>query len=170
MSSASVFFTDYEYASGSAENSTTNLVRKLTQKYGSDEFVNYEYTYDVNGNIINIRENGTTVATYGYDELNQLTFVSDRNTCLYTSFSYDNAGNITSVKEYRLSTASWSTLSLISEKNYAYSSTWEDELTEFDGDTITYDEIGNPLNYRDVMTFKWQNGCKLVFFFDHNMY
>ena len=31
-----VFNTDYEYANGKAENSTTNLVSKYSQSYGSD--------------------------------------------------------------------------------------------------------------------------------------
>ena len=52
----SVFFTNYEYAGGKSENSTTNLVSKLTQKYGSDELVNYEYIYDKNGNITEIKQ------------------------------------------------------------------------------------------------------------------
>ena len=51
----SVYFTQYEYADGKAENSTTNLVSKLIQKYGNNELVNYEYFYDGNGNIYRIK-------------------------------------------------------------------------------------------------------------------
>ena len=65
-----VYFTQYEYADGNAENSTTTLVSKLTQKYGADELVNYEYTYDGNGNITQIYENGTLAHKYTYDSLN----------------------------------------------------------------------------------------------------
>lgn len=28
---------------------------------------------------------------------------------------------------------------------------WKDKLTSYDGKTITYDAIGNPLSYRDGM-------------------
>ena len=39
--------------------------------------------------------------------------------------------------------------------------TWSDLLTNFNGQTITYDEIGNPLQYRDGMSFTWDNGRQL---------
>ena len=35
-------------------------------------------------------------------------------------------------------------------------------LTSFNGQAITYDEIGNPLTYRDGFTFTWQNGRRLA--------
>ena len=40
-----VFNTDYEYADGKAENSTTNLVSKYSQSYGSDGVLSYDYSY-----------------------------------------------------------------------------------------------------------------------------
>lgn len=40
-------------------------------------------------------------------------------------------------------------------------STWSDLLTSFNGQTITYDEIGNPLQYRDGMSFTWDKGRQL---------
>ena len=158
----SVFFTDYEYANVGTTNATTNLVSKLTQKYGNNEIVNYEYFYDGNGNISSIKQNGTEIAIYSYDELNQLTWSADRNTGLYTQINYDNAGNITSVKEYNLSTTSWSPNGLISEKTYVYGdSDWKDKLTSYNGTTIDYDANGNPLNYRDGMIFDWITGRSL---------
>ena len=158
----SVFFTDYEYANVGTTNATTNLVSKLTQKYGNNELVNYEYFYDGNGNISRIKQNGTEIARYSYDELNQLTWSADRNTGLYTQINYDNAGNITRVREYNLSTISWSPNGLISEKTYVYGdSDWKDKLTSYNGTTITYDEVGNPENYRDGMVFEWITGRSL---------
>ena len=53
-----VFDTDYEYANGKAENSTTNLVSKYSQSYGSDSVLSYDYSYDANGNITEIKQNG----------------------------------------------------------------------------------------------------------------
>ncbi len=50
------------------------------------------------------------------------------------------------------------------EKNLAYTdSEWGDLLTSFNGTTITYDEIGNPLSYYNgsSYTFTWE-GRKLV--------
>ena len=47
-------------------------------------------------------------------------------------------------------------------KTYGYTdSTWGDLLTSFNGQTITYDEIGNPLQYRDGMSFTWAKGRQL---------
>lgn len=34
-------------------------------------------------------------------------------------------------------------------------------LTIHNGQTITYDDIGNPTDYRDGMTFEWSNGRQL---------
>ena len=39
--------------------------------------------------------------------------------------------------------------------SYTYDSAWKDKLTSYDGQTITYDEIGNPLSYRGY-TLTWQ--------------
>ena len=159
----SVFFTDYEYKNGKTDNSTTNLVSKLTQKYGSNQLVNYEYSYDGNGNIVQIKQNGTIIAKYSYDELNQLVWSADRNTGLYTQIIYDNAGNITNVREYNLSTVSWAPNGLKSEKKYTYGDTnWKDMLTTYNGTAITYDAMGNPLSYRDSIKFTWKNGRQLA--------
>lgn len=53
-----MFNTDYEYADGKTENSTTNLVSKYSQSYGSDSVLSYDYSYDANGNITEIKQNG----------------------------------------------------------------------------------------------------------------
>ena len=39
--------------------------------------------------------------------------------------------------------------------------TWVDKLDSFTGTGIDYDEIGNPLNWRDSMTFSWEYGRRL---------
>ena len=46
--------------------------------------------------------------------------------------------------------------------SYAYGNTgWKDLLTSYNGQSITYDTIGNPLSYRG-MTLTWQNGRQLA--------
>ena len=48
-------------------------------------------------------------------------------------------------------------------KNYTYgNSEWKDLLTAYNGETITYDNIGNPLTYRNGLNFTWQNGRQLA--------
>ena len=47
--------------------------------------------------------------------------------------------------------------------DYAYTNTnWKDRLTEYNGQAITYDRIGNPLTYRDGMTMTWKRGRQLT--------
>ena len=153
------FLTQYEYINGSNTNSTTNLVRKLTQQYSNNELVNYQYIYNDNGDVTQVYENGIKVAVYTYDELNQLTWYADKNTELYKYFLYDNSGNITKVKEYRLSGTGWYPNGLIAENTYTYGDTnWKDKLTTYNNYAIIYDENGNPLSYRDGMSFTWVNG------------
>jgi YD repeat-containing protein len=42
-------------------------------------------------------------------------------------------------------------------------------LTAYNGQTITYDAIGNPLTYRDGMSFTWKNGRQMATF-DNSAY
>ena len=39
---------------------------------------------------------------------------------------------------------------------------WKDLLTSYNGNTITYDAIGNPLNWgTDISNMQWKNGRRL---------
>ena len=158
----SVFFTDYEYVSGTEENSTTKLVSKLTQKYGADELVNYEYTYDGNGNITQIYENGTLAHKYTYDILNQLREEYDYINKFYINYSYDSAGNLQAKNQQYLEPTYGYPSGSPTGNVYEYTDTeWKDKVTKINGDTITYDESGNPLSYRDDMTITWEHGRQL---------
>lgn len=155
----SIFFTDYEYVSGTEENSTTKLVSKLTQKYGADELVNYEYTYDGNGNITQIYENGTLAHKYTYDILNQLREEYDYINKFYINYSYDSAGNLQAKNQQYLEPTYGYPSGSPTGNVYEYTDTeWKDKVTKINGDTITYDESGNPLSYRYDMTITWEHG------------
>ena len=81
--------------------------------------------------------------SYTYDSLNQLKTVT-RNS-VTTEYSY-SGGNITEVKQNG-----------VIIKSYTYGdSEWKDLLTEYNGQTISYDGIGNPILYRGK-TLNWQN-------------
>ena len=48
-------------------------------------------------------------------------------------------------------------------RSYTYGdSNWKDKLTGWNGQSFTYDAIGNPLSYRDGMSFTWENGRQLA--------
>ncbi len=54
-------------------------------------------------------------------------------------------------------------------KSYTYDdSSWGDLLTSNNGDTITYDAIGNPLQYRNGISFTWANGRQLKSYTKNN--
>lgn len=142
----------------SNENSILNSVYTYSDKgiskieYQDGKAINY--FYDNNGNIQTITENGEEKASYEYDGLGQLTrenSVYANKTVVYT---YDNAGNILKADEYAYTNSELG--KVILTKNYSYEDAeWKDLLTSFNGQNITYDEIGNPLSYRDGMQFTW---------------
>lgn len=100
----------------------------------------WSYSYDENGNLTGITD-GNTSNSYAYDALNQLT-TANHNGKSY-SYTYDKGGNILS------KTVEGETV------EYSYTDTaWGDLLTAYNGESITYDTIGNPLTYRG-MTFTW---------------
>lgn len=136
--------TTYSYLPGSDPTKTTTLVGSMQN--GNDTF---DYSYDENGNITSISKNNAVVESYTYDAKNQLLSVT-RGSDVW-NYSYDSNGNILSVNKNGAS-----------EKSYSYTDTnWKDKMTAFNGSTITYDAIGNPLQYRDGITFTWANGRKL---------
>ncbi len=107
-----------------------------------------QYTYDAMGSITQISEDGVVKRSYTYDAMNQLT--SETRNGVTETYTYDNGGNILSRTRGGV-TDTWS-----------YESTlWKDLLTSYNGQAITYDEIGNPLSYRDGMTMTWEHGRQL---------
>ena len=137
---------------------TTALVKRVTA--GS---AYADYTYDANGNILTISENGTLKVTYHYDALNRLVRednVWENKTICYT---YDIGGNMLSWKEYAYTTGTIAASTVPTLTNtYTYGNTsWKDQLTSFNGMPITYDAMGNPLTYK-YWTLGWEKGRQLV--------
>ena len=135
--------TTYTYQDVGTDKTTT-----LLKSVNNSGFGELGYEYDAVGNITQITKNGTVQETYTYDALNQLKTVTHNG--ITTEYNYQN-GNITSVTQNG---------TVI--KTYGYTnSSWSDLLTSFNGQTITYDEIGNPLQYRDGLSFTWAKGRQL---------
>ena len=154
-----VFNTDYEYANGKAENSTTNLISKFSQLYGSDSVLSYDYSYDANGNITEIKQNGKVINKYTYDSLNELKDEYDYVNKFYINYSYDGAGNLQNKYEQALDPNYGYPTGTQHGNTYEYTDTsWKDKLTKVNGSNISYDANGNPLSYRDGMSFEWENG------------
>ncbi len=94
--------------------------------------------------------------------MNQLVRADDLVKNCTEVYTYDNGGNILSVTTYPLTWGSLDGVTATKTVNYGYDDTnWKDKLTSYDGQAITYDEIGNPLSYRGY-TLTWQNGRQLA--------
>lgn len=84
---------------------------------------------------------------YAYDGLNQL--IREDNAVLgkiYT-FTYDTAGNITEKKILNRTALGVGVLEQTIPYEYAATG-WRDRLTSYNGESITYDALGNPTTYR----------------------
>lgn len=139
-----VFVRNYTYKNASAVQ-TTGQISQL-QYSGLLENQAYGYTYDAAGNVSTYSAPGKTTVTYTYDAQGQLLSAVGDQTYTYT---YDSVGNIRTANGH----------------TYAYgASWWPDLLTAYDGQTISYDNIGNPLNYfnGNHWTFTWENGRSLA--------
>ena len=115
----------------------------------------YEYKYDAHSNITDVTKDGVLQYHYGYDMMNQLVSVDDKLSGKVYNYTYDAGGNLIS----ETVTDSNGTTSNAYEYN---NSNWGDVLTSYNGQNITYDEIGNPLTYRDGMSMTWKNGRQLA--------
>ena len=117
------------------------------------------YTYDGNGNILTISD-GNCTTSYTYDTANQLTRENNQKAGKTWVWTYDNAGNILSRREYAYTTGTLG--AVLDTVSYGYTdSAWGDLLTSYDGQTITADEIGNMLS-DGTWTYTWEHGRELV--------
>ena len=139
-----VFVRNYTYKNVSAAQ-TTGQISQL-QYSGLLINLTYGYTYDAVGNILTYSAPGKTTVTYSYDSQGQLLSAVGDQTYTYT---YDSVGNIRTANGH----------------TYAYgASWWPDLLTAYDGQNISYDNIGNPLSYYNGTrwAFTWENGRSLA--------
>ena len=133
---------------------TSNQVSQisLSNLSGYDKVLNYEY--DNRGYLSNA--NGIR---YTYDEAGQLIRV-DSPTKETTTYQYDKGGNLRDVKTYAYKEGTLGTP--LNSISYGYHSQWKDLLVSYNGSNITYDGIGNPLDYYNGTTFTWKMGRQLA--------
>lgn len=120
----------------------------------------YSYKYDELYNIIEILLNDNIIKSYKYDEINELIQEFDYEKNKKFKYEYDLYGNITSVKTFNLNDE------FIGEEKYEYNNeAWNDQLTKYNDQFISYDGVGNILNIGSK-NFTWIDGTKLKSFSD----
>lgn len=121
--------------------------------------LNYNFSYDDNGNIVCVKHNGK-YTYYHYDSANQLIREDNEAAGKTWVWTYDDAGNIIRRREYRYTTGTVGTTA--ASKLYIYlDSEWGDLLTAIDTTSVTSDEIGNILN-DGTWNYTWAQGRQLA--------
>ena len=138
-------FTNYTYENIGTSGRTTTRISSVTS--GGTTL---NYTYDADGRIKTVKNGDTLVESYTYDTFGRLSTAFGPS--VMSAYSYDTNGNLTEKNEKGVTTT------------YAYTdSTWGDLLTNYNGTLLYYDQIGNPLYWRDGMTMGWRNGRQLTY-------
>lgn len=165
-----------EYCVGGFNNTlTNNMISKVSLNYvtnGIQSGVSEAdvYSYDNLGNIISIQRtvNNNIVFQnqYEYDKLSRLN--RENNQLMNRSYRcvYNSNGNISFKKEYAYTTGTLPATPLVNH-TYSYSGAYPSRLISFDGQTITYDNVGNPITYRGK-TLTWVKGTLLSQVVDGN--
>ena len=160
----------YTYLPGNGgSNASTHLIGTID--YADCTW--FDYTYDNNGNILTISKNGSLVYSYEYDDLDQLIRENDHVNGTTYIFLYDYSGNIQSkhTLPYWAGCPTSHYMYLLGTSDdqpvyYTYgNSSWGDQLTAYDGITISYDASGNPLNWRNVESLSW-TGRELTYLYN----
>lgn len=173
-----IISSEYEY-------NDNGIPVKLIQRFGGLKKT-YNYTYGTDGNITAVTEetdynysddscelppvdfDGDTTETgsketrYYYDNQGQLIRTDDEKEDKTSVYEYDGNGNITAVKTYALHAKDAALGAPVSVKTFGYNAgDWTDLLTSVDGNTVTYDALGNMLMYNGY-TYIWQAGRRLA--------
>lgn len=147
LSKKEVYNKEYKYISNSP-NRTSELVSEI--KYTGAYNNTIHYGYDGNKRISEVND-----IYYTYDEAGHLTTEVNVITRTGVNFVYDKGGNVVEVRPFSRGRYGQSHTFTYGDPN------WKDLLTAYNGNEITYDEIGNPLTYYNGTEFNWTMGQKL---------
>ena len=152
-SGAQVEKEDYAFLAGAGgNNATTTLIGSATYYGAGMTGTQYSYEYDANNNLTAIKKNGATLHTYTYDSLGQLTSWYNAATDKTVRYGYYKGGNLKNIYDGE------DTVSFV----YNNGDGIADRLMVYDGQLLSYDDIGNPLNFRDGISMTWKNGRQLA--------
>ena len=174
----------YGYADNQS-NSTyaSTLINSLdyTASSATGNIFTFDYTYDNLGNIKQAVSGGeynriAGTSKYFYDKQNQLVMEVNSVAGKTYLYEYDTYGNIR--KKYTINATNFDSYEDVTDNltfiydytvdTYTYGDAeWKDQLTGYNGHAITYDEIGNPLDYYNgrIYGFEWKDGRKMSYTF-----
>lgn len=143
----------YTFTAGAGgANATTTLIDSVTYYGAGTTGTQYSYEYDKSGNLTKIKKGTATLHTYTYDSLGQLTSWYNAATDKTVRYGYYKGGNLKNIYDGE------DTVSFV----YNNGDGIADRLMVYDGQLLSYDEIGNPLNFRDGISMTWKNGRQLA--------
>lgn len=154
---------NYSYLGGGTTNSVHSVSYKNITSTGNSEYLLETYEYSLSGDIkkiTSLENNVTSFRRYIYDNYSRLFREDNEQLDRTYVYLYDNDGNIIEKKEYHYCQGPASSSSYIKTYQYIYDSTYPNRLTSFDNESITYDNLGNPLTYRGA-TLSWSRGTLL---------
>ena len=120
------------------------------------------YTYDDRSYITKVQKDADNYSEYRYDAFGQLVRENYKwgGTSYTVIYAYDVGGNITEKNQYDFVAGDEAVGTPTDTVAYTYDATWQDKLASYDGKSITYDAIGNPLN-DGTWTYTWTQGRRL---------
>ena len=151
---------EYTYVSGKEAGVTTNLVASVREGNRAES-----YTYDACGNVETMVERSADGSErkirYYYDALNQLVREDNQKQNKTICYTYDVGGNMVRRDEYSYTENPVITEAPWKSDTFDYQTGgWRDQLRFYNGQAITYDAMGNPLQYLE-MQMEWEKGHQL---------
>lgn len=117
----------------------------------------YKYVYDEVLNPTKVYLNNNLIKEYDYDIYNELIKEINYDFNTESDYLYDNSGNIISKVQKNILTNE-----ILNTINYTYNnSNWEDQLTLYNNNPITYDNLGNMTSFNNSR-YSWKNGVELA--------
>ncbi|MDR3293543.1 MAG: RHS repeat-associated core domain-containing protein [Clostridiales bacterium] len=125
------------------DDRTTGLVSTLRYSIDGKDTSSLKYTYDANGNITVIRENGKLKARYAYDSVNRLVREDNKDLNKTVVFTYDAGGNIS----YRSERTFTLEEEVFADDNTLFSYKGDQLVAVNENNEFEYDVLGNPTKY-----------------------
>ncbi len=162
-SGTDIYRTQVNYVPGDGTTSTQSYrVYQVINDVGRTNET-LTYSYDDRGYITKVSQDSNNYSDYRYDGFGQLIRENYKwgATSYSKVYSYDEGGNISQKVRYAFVDGDGTLGTPLETIGYGYSdSVWKDKLTSYNGSTITYDEIGNPIS-DGTWSYTWTQGRKL---------